>query len=137
MKIIKQALKFFGISGIGWLMDFSIFTALTMGFGINEVIVNIISSIVAITFVYIVSTKKTFTNKIDSMDLRKKYFIYVFYQAVVILTSSLIIWVLVKVLNSTDVLLISSYAKIFAKIIVTPFTMTINFIFMKILIEKI
>ena len=61
-KIFFQAIKFFGISGIGWLIDMVIFTALT-NLEVNTILSNIISSLVAVTFVYFTSTKKIFINK--------------------------------------------------------------------------
>lgn len=135
MKILlKQAFGFFGLSGIGWLMDMTIYTIFT-SIGFPTIVSNIISSGVAVTFVYIVSTKKMFINKNESFDLEKKYIMYIVYQIVVICVFSFIISKLAISLESVSFL--ESFAKISAKIIVTPFTMLINFAFMKFLIEKV
>lgn len=136
-KFIKQALVFFGISGIGWLMDITIYTILTSLTKINPMYVNILSSIVAVTFVYITSTKKLFINRENAISLKKKYIIYVVYQIFIIILSSYVIGVLAFLLSGVSISFIVKFAKITAKIIVTPFTMVINFLFMKFLIEKV
>ena len=135
-KIIIQAFSFFGISGIGWLIDMVIYSILTH-FNVYTILANIISSFVAVTFVYLTSTKKIFVNINDSFNVKKKYIVYILYQVIIVLISSTIINFIAKNLVHIDIKLIADYAKISAKIIVTPFTMITNFIFMKFLIEKI
>lgn len=136
-KIFFQAIKFFGISGIGWLIDMVIFTALT-NLEVNTILSNIISSLVAVTFVYFTSTKKIFINKNEKINLNKKYVVYIIYQVLMILASS----TLIGLINKGIILYINyeiflKYSKIITKILVTPLTMICNFIFMKLLIEKI
>lgn len=135
-KIIIQAFSFFGLSGIGWLIDMSIYSILTY-FNVYTILANIISSFVAVTFVYLTSTKKIFVNINDSFNVKKKYIVYILYQVIIVLISSTIINFIAENLVNFDIKLIANYAKISAKIIVTPFTMITNFIFMKFLIEKI
>lgn len=136
-KIFFQVIKFFGISGIGWLIDMVIFTALT-NLEVNTILSNIISSLVAVTFVYFTSTKKIFINKNEKINLNKKYVVYIIYQVLMILASS----TLIGLINKGIILYINyeiflKYSKIITKILVTPLTMICNFIFMKLLIEKI
>ena len=135
--LIKQAFMFFGISGIGWLMDMTIFTIITHLTPIEATYANIFSSIVAVTFVYITSTKKMFINKENSINLKAKYLIYVIYQILMIVLSSYIIGALAVILANLEYSFVIKFAEIIAKIIVTPFTMVINFLFMKFLIEKV
>ena len=137
LKFIKQAFMFFGISGIGWLMDMTIYTVMANLTKVEPMIINIVSSIVAVTFVYITSTKKLFVNKKNAISLKKKYIIYVVYQIFIILLSSYIIGILALGLGGFNYSFIIKFAKIIAKIVVTPFTMVINFLFMKFLIEKV
>ena len=140
--IIKQALSFFLISGIGWLMDVTIYTFLT-NIGLHVILSNIISSTVAVTYVYITSTKKLFKND-SKYSLKIKYIMYIIYQICMILISSYVVylisnWLLNVDINSLKGLFnfIINHAKLSAKILVTPFTMVINFIFMKFLIERV
>ena len=61
-EIIKQAFKFFVVSGIGWIVDMIIYIVLT-SIGLPIVISNIISASLAATYVYLVSTNKIFENR--------------------------------------------------------------------------
>lgn len=135
--LIVQMGKFFGISGIGWLMDFTIFTLLS-SFGFNVVYSNFISSAVAVSFVFWFSSKKTFKEKKFGLGLKYKYIIYIIYQIILILVMSYIIKALSNfIFTSISIELIKNYAKIISKILVTPVTMVLNFIVMKNIIEKI
>lgn len=133
--IIKQAIKFFAISGTGWLMDMAIFTLLTNIASVSTIICNIISSFVAVTYVYFISTRKTFINNSTTKTLKRKYLYYIIYQVFIIILSSIIISCLSGIFSHFA--LISNWNKIIAKIVFTPVTMICNFIFMKWLIEKI
>ena len=134
MKIVNQGFKFVGISGIGWILDFIIFNILVGLFGLNISLSNFLSSLVGVTFVFIFSTRKIFENKI-LIDIRIKYVIYVIYQIVLIFCASKIVLFINNIF--VDYNFIVNYAYIMAKILITPFTLLINFIVMKFLLEKI
>lgn len=132
----KQVLRFIGLSGMGWVLDFFTY----MGLGIisdNLVINNIISSWVGVTFVFTLATRKVFSNK-GSIPLGWKYAAYLLYQCGLIYFISR----LLNVLNSsiTGYLQTEFFLKlspVFAKILVTPVTMILNFFIMKGIIEKL
>lgn len=134
--LIKQAIKFIGISGIGWLFDFTIYTVLGL-FEDALFINNVISSWVGVTFVFIFSTRTVFKNN-SKISLKAKYFIYIVYQCILIFLIS-------KLLNQIDLFIVSNisyvivlkFSYLISKIIVTPITMILNFIVMKNIIEKI
>jgi putative flippase GtrA len=135
-KIIQQAIKFVGISGIGWILDFCIYNLLGL-ISTNLMFNNIISSCVGVTFVFIFATRKVFQNN-SKISLKWKYVIYLVYQLLLILAAS-------KVLDCINLFIIANisidfvvkFAAVFSKIIITPFTMLLNFIVMKGLIEKL
>ena len=135
-KILQQAIKFFGLSGIGWLMDFCIYNLL--GFISNNLTVNnIISSGVGVTFVFIFATRKVFQNN-SKIPLRWKYVIYLAYQALLILLASKVLSCInIFIVSNITIDLIIKFAPMLSKIIITPFTMLLNFIVMKGLIEKL
>ena len=135
-KFFLQAFSFFGISGIGWIMDILIYSILTQN-SINTFTSNCLSSFVAITFVYLTSTKKIFINNNDTFNLKKKYVLYIVYQIIIITLSSYFIGLVSNFLLSSEFVFFASNSKICGKIIVTPFTMVTNFLFMKFLVEKI
>ena len=135
-EIIKQAMKFFGISGIGWILDLIIYTILTNLLNVHITIANIISSFVGVTFVFLTSTRKLFVNN-SKINLKLKYVIYILYQIVLVLTISYVMSLIKTALINLNIEFIINNINLIVKIIVTPFTMCINFIVMKNLIEKI
>lgn len=138
--LIMQALKFFAISGIGWIIDFSVFSIISKKLSMNIFFINIISSTPAIIYVFIMSSKKIFKNYNSKLSLKTKYLIYFVYQILLLFLISKLAQFLFNTLSVTDIMqyhLISNYLKIIIKIFITPITMTINFIVMKKLIEKL
>ena len=134
--LIFQVAKFIGISGIGWLLDFSAYTIL--GFvSKNLFLNNTISSWIGVTFAFVFSTRAVFINE-GKIPLKIKYLIYVLYQIVLIFAVSRLVNVIdTQILNHFDSDLIRKMSFIIAKIFVTPITMILNFFVMKFLVEKI
>lgn len=135
-KILLTGLKFIGYSGIGWLIDTTIYLILTNIFKLNIDISNMFSSLVGVTFVFIMSTRKIFINS-NKMNIKLKYLIYIIYQILLILLVSKLMLILKDYLLTLNINIITKYISIIVKIVITPFTMLINFIVMKLLIEKI
>lgn len=137
--LIGQFIRFFGLSGLGWCIDFSLYLIFTLVFDWPVFYSNCLSSIPAITLVFFVSTKKIFKNSEQRIPLGIKYAIYVCYQMILltmvsILGQYLALWIgnLAK-----ELVLIEKVSKILVKIIITPITMVMNFFVMKIMAERI
>lgn len=162
--LLLQALKFFGISGIGWLIDFSIFAILHKFVGESMVLnlgalkldaCNMVSMLCGVTFVFFVSTRKTFNVNLKRFSLKKKYFLYIGYQLIMMVISSIIVGAFINLFTGLDgagafatsgvlegnvlqkLILFVLKPEISAKICVTPITMICNFFFMKFLSEKV
>jgi len=133
---IRQAFKFFLTSGVGWIIDFTVYGLLGL-VSPHVFLSNILSSFCGVTFVFIVSIRKNFTVKKSKVTLKQKYIIYLLYQVMLILVISVVLSCFYDALQQSVIPLLARYAKMGAKILVTPFTMVINFIVMKMLIEKI
>lgn len=135
-KLLMQAIKFVGLSGIGWLLDFFAYTVL--GFvSDNLVLNNFISSWVGVTFVFIFATRKVFQNK-SKISLKWKYAIYILYQIILIFFISKLLNVInIAIVNNVSIDIIVCFSSILAKILVTPITMSLNFFVMKGVIEKL
>lgn len=136
-RLIKQIVSFGLVSGTGWLIDFSVYSCITFIVGLNVGITNMISGLPAITFVFFVSTKKIFVNNLERLSIRQKYIVYFIIQiGVMFLTSCLgqFLYDLTVQTNLTNI--ISDNLKLVIKIVITPCSMLINFIVMKILTEK-
>lgn len=131
-----QAVKFVGLSGIGWIMDFCIYTIL--GFVSDNIVLNnIISSWVGVTFVFIFATRKVFKNN-SKIPLKWKYVIYLLYQCVLIFFVSKLLGVINNVIiTNISIELVQRFSTLISKIFVTPITMVLNFFVMKYVIEKI
>lgn len=138
--LLQQGQKFLLISAIGWTIDFSIYSYLTYLLNINVAIANGLSAIPAVTFVFFMSTKKTFYRRDSRVTLTQKYFIYFVYQMILLVCVSILnqyIYNFIWDISLDKLLLINNYAKTISKLIITPITMVINFFVMKVLIEKI
>lgn len=134
--LISQAIKFIGLSGMGWLLDFGIYTLIGL-VSANLVLNNSISSWVGVTFVFIFATRKVFDND-SNIPLKWKYVLYLFYQC-------LLIYFISKLLNVINAVILANImidimkksSALIAKILITPITMTLNFFVMKGVIEKL
>ena len=135
-ELCRQAIRFVGLSGIGWLLDFAVYTALSF-LSENLALNNMISSLVGASFVFIFSTRFVFRDS-HRIPLIFKYIIYVLYQLVLIyLISQLLAWVNSVILAIFSMKLIVGLSALLSKMIVTPITMLTNFIVTKLVIEKL
>ena len=135
-KLLQQAIRFIGLSGIGWILDFLTYTGLNY-ISTNVALNNMISSWVGVTFVFIFATKKVFKNN-SKIPLKCKYIIYLLYQVVLIfLISKLLSNINIFIIENVKINLIQQFSPIISKILVTPITMVANFFVMKGVIEKL
>lgn len=137
--LIIQFIKFFGISGVGWCIDFMLYLFFTLVLGWPVFYSNCLSSIPAVTLVFFVSTKKIFRSHQGRLSIGAKYAIYVIYQMILLFFVSSIGQVVAEWIANlaSDIDWLQRAAKIAAKILITPITMLMNFIVMKIMAEKI
>ena len=134
-KLLIQAVKFVGLSGLGWILDFTTYTILGF-FSENLTLNNFISSWVGVTFVFIFATRKVFQNS-SKIPLKMKYLIYLAYQFLLIfLISKLLGHVNEFIVSHFTWELVVKFAPTISKIVVTPVTMVLNFFVMKGMIEK-
>ena len=135
-RVIYQILQFIGISGIGWVLDFTTFIILGL-FNKNPEMNNYISSWVGVSFVFVFATRKVFDNR-GYIPLWVKYVIYIVYQIILISFISRMLGQINEIiLIHAGASFISKFSSILAKIIVTPVTMFLNFFVLKGVIEKI
>lgn len=135
-KIFLQAVHFWGLSGVGWILDFIVYMALGR-VSADLVINNFISSGVGVTFVFLTATIKVFKNN-SKIPLKLKYIIYLGYQCGLIFFISKLLNIMnLFILTHVDWAMITMYANIWSKIFVTPITMVLNFCVMKYIIEKL
>ena len=133
--LLIQFVKFLLISGTGWLIDFGLYSILTGILSFEVLYSNILSSIPAITFVFVISTKKVFKENKKGFSIKQKYIIYFIYQMVLIFIVSLLgqFLYVAAIKNSIDF----KALKIAIKVMITPVTMVLNFFVIKYLAEKL
>ena len=125
--LLMQALRFVGLSGIGWLLDFTVYTLLSTR----------VSNLVGASFVFAFSTRFVFRDN-HRIPLFWKYCVYIAYQIVLIILISLLLAKINSLMTTyVSAVLIVRYSAILSKIIVTPITMTLNFFVMRFAIEKL
>ena len=132
--LVIQFNKFLFVSGTGWIIDFGLYSIFTGILGFQILYSNILSSIPAITFVFIVSTKKIFKENKNGFSTKKKYLIYFIYQMILVFLISLLGQFLYEIAIRNEINFNS--LKIIIKIMVTPITMILNFFVIKHLAEK-
>jgi len=113
--------RFALISGLGWLIDFSVFSSLCYLLPVYAA--NLIGASLAVLFVFYASLRPVFMYA--GQQTSRKLFQYIAYQVVAIWLASLLIDTLSVVLSGMP------WAPLMAKIAVTPLTFAANFLFMR------
>ncbi|WP_376698259.1 hypothetical protein [Cohnella lubricantis] len=122
------------MSGVGWLLDFLLFSLLIERFDVNAFWGNITSASLSVTFVFFAATRKVFL-EVCVKSKGMKFFIYLLYQLCSIILFSLLIRLIAQLLVPVEGI-ISINLELAGKVICTPFSLATNYIFMRLLIEK-
>ena len=123
------------VSGVGWVIDFGIYTLLTGPLLFPVALSNYISSVPAITFVFLVSTRKMFICRPDGLSKKTKYFLSVIYQLILVtIVSFAAQWLAESLTHLLPAA--AQYTKLAAKVLITPVTMVCNFFVLKLIAEK-
>ena len=126
-----RVIKFVFVSGLGFFIDFVLYSILIRIVNIDIFIISLFTSLVGVTFVFFTSTKKVFETNVANIPLKYKYLIYVVYQIILILICSKIIVYLNDIFAVSSIALVSKYSKELAKLCIPPVTLTINYFVMK------
>lgn len=130
-RICKQFVAFGFLSALGWLFDFISFATLVNLFGVEGFLANIISSYVGVTFVWFFSLKVVFGHAYGT-EHRVLLFTYWCYQLFSILIYSQVLRLVAgEIQDSIIIGWIQTNSDVAAKLFVTPFNLTTNFLFMK------
>ena len=128
--LLKQFLVFGCVSALGWLCDFGTFTLLVKLFDVHGFIANFVSSYVGITFVWFTSLQTVFGR---TGAARGRFLLaYWGFQFVSILAYSQLLHLVAAELNAPVLpAWLQANDAVAAKIIITPFNLVTNFLFMK------
>jgi len=127
--------KFIALSGIGWLFDFFTYCVLNSLIKLPSFWCNFISSYVGVTFVWFSSLKHVFKKN----EVNYRYLlIYWGYQFLSILIYSKLLGFEIAFIKKNIVSIwVFLPVDVLAKVVITPFNLATNFVFMKILTRKI
>jgi putative flippase GtrA len=129
---VKLFIIFLLLSGAGWILDFGTFALLTKLINASGFTANFISSYVGVTFVWFASLSIIF--KESGENRRTFLFFYWCFQFMSILAYSQLLHMVASTIPSIlQFAQVGSNPEITAKIIITPFNLVTNFIFMKFL----
>jgi len=138
ISLLGKFIRFLGVSGIGWLIDFSIYCVLVFAFHVSVFKANILSAIPAVTFVFFLSVRKVFAKKNSYFPLWLKYVAYICYTVILLLMVSAIGQWGYRIIMRYDLLAIfRSFAPVLVKCGITGITMLCNFFVMKFMVEAI
>lgn len=135
-----QGFSFIVVSGVGWVIDFSVFLFLSTILAVDIFFSNIISAIPAISFVFFVSTKRVFQAKTSRINKKNKLLIYITYQLILLISISSFGQLIYNVLLESTIhlpLFVIDHTELLIKVFITPISMGLNFLVMKLLIEKL
>ena len=134
-KLKQQIVKFLRyalVAGLGWVVDFAIYTALSVGLGWAVTPSNFVSSVIAVTLVFFLSKSKVLTRHNEKIPVQVQYLLYILYRLAVIALLSWLAGYVHRFLLSlswfTAVELLRENVKPITKILITPFTVLINYI---------
>ncbi|MEO5806152.1 GtrA family protein [Devosia sp.] len=127
---MKPALQFIVLSGAGWLLDFCLFWCAIVMLGLPPGPANVISATIAAMAVYLVSSRLVFGRSEAS---GKAMFIYLLYTEANIALWALAITVLAGLLAA---MMAPIHAALVAKILVTPLSLTCNFLVTRFLVQR-
>ncbi len=131
---MKSFLIFVLLSGTGWICDFGIFTLLTALTNASGFTANIISSYAGVTFVWFSSLRVLFKHGGEERGIFLLFY-WCFQFASILAYSQLLHMVASTMPSMAQLVPIGGNPEIAAKIIITPFNLVTNFVFMKFLMH--
>ena len=137
--LLRSFLGFGGLSGLGWLLDFSLLLLLTGALGAPGFVANLVSSLVASATVFLVSRRLVFASAEGRVTFRLAA--YLLYTLAVILVASVALqWIAGLIGHEAArraIPLSPTWVVASAKIIITPPQLALNFLISRYLNERV
>ncbi|WP_042195342.1 GtrA family protein [Paenibacillus camerounensis] len=130
----RKIWSFIAVSGIGWIVDFGIYSCLIGLMKFSPIESNLISAAVAVIFVFFISVYKIFLN--ERKFIVGGLILYLIYQAGSIYGFSFLINLSSNYITSLKILP-DNIVPILMKCFYTPFTLVTNYLFMRFLTVKV
>jgi len=133
-KIISQFLRFMVTSGLGWFLAMTILWVLVKYVAISIFWANWAGDLVAVTYVYCVSVRKIFWH--DGNYLKLKFVVWIVYTAFMINLASVFTNLTGSFMVNAALLASRPVAALAAKVLITPFSLALNFFVARFLLER-
>ncbi len=137
-RLVRQGLLFVAISGLGWLIDVTVFMTLSGPADWTPVAANFASGSCGSLFVFIVSATGIFQRNEGGMA--QKTLVLLTFNLVVIYASSFLLGLIVTGLQAAAQdhgwVVQPAAIRLLAKVIVTPATLLLNFLVVRFLVER-
>ena len=134
LELVKVFLGFATLSGVGWLLDMLTYSLVVRVLDVPVFFANFASSYVGVTFVWFTSLKTVFKQQSSGHSVYLP--IYWGFQFFSILIYSQLLHLLTDAMRGMAFFsAMHIYIGIIAKIVITPFNLVTNFLFMKLLVR--
>jgi putative flippase GtrA len=128
---LKNPSHFIGIAGIGWLLDTTVFFSFVYGLHGSPFAANFVGGIIGASFTFLLSRERIFVEKRGRTWVRLAG--YLSYTLGLLIVASAAVHWLAASINYFYPPLPAPSAALAAKIIVTPFTLVLNYCVAKLL----
>ncbi len=136
--LLRQAALFFAVSGMGWLLDVAVFMTLSGPGGWPALYANMVSGTCGTLFVFVVSMKRIFSRNGGSVG--PKLAVLLPFNLANIVISSFVLRLIAEQLGLAaaewSLSVAPSAILLAAKMLVTPFTLLLNFVVIRFLVER-
>lgn len=133
---LRRGLRFVAVSGAGWVLDVVVFMALSGPAGWGVALANVAGGICGTLLVFTVSARSVFRRNDGSM--LQKLAVLLPFNLVVIVVSSVVLAGLAHVMSglAAGYGITDDAVRFAAKVLVTPFTLALNFVVVRFLLER-
>lgn len=133
--LLRQAVRFVGVSGIGWLIDFAVFSLMAWR-GLLPTVANMISSCIGASFTFVFSTRFVFRRG-GAVSIAVKWAAYIVWELLLIAAASKLLGCVDKALLHFVPASLAPFCAPAAKCAITSLTMCANFFAMRYAIERL
>lgn len=127
---LAKPLRFVGLSGIGWLLDTSVYMLLVGGLGLRVFVAAMIGGLCGATFAFLTSSRWVFSGRRHGLGGR--LLVYLVYIAVQIVAMSAVIDGLATALQAgfalVDLAVSWPLIALLSKCLITPFVLAMNYL---------
>ncbi|NJL07121.1 MAG: hypothetical protein HC900_01845 [Methylacidiphilales bacterium] len=127
---LAKPLRFVGLSGLGWIIDTSVYMLLVSGAGLRVFVAGMIGGLCGASFAFLTSSRLVFSNRRDGLG--RRLLVYLLYTVVQIIIAAALIDMLAVALQAAvthfGIAVPWPAIAFLAKCIITPFLLAMNYV---------